>query len=88
MLKLSKYNSMHFRKGISSMARYDEFVQFGDALEDDDWGLIIGNDGELKGLWIPEGKEDDLVPESIITICEKYFGVDLTQDGNTSTTLH
>lgn len=88
MLRLSKYNSMYFRKGISKMAREDEFVQFGDALEDDDWGLIIGNDGELKGLWIPEGKEDDLVPESIVTICEKYFGVDLTQDGNIPTTLH
>lgn len=47
---------------------------------EDDWALIIGKDGELKGLFIPEGLEEELVPESIVVICEKYFGVDLTED--------
>ena len=28
-------------------------IQFEDALEDDDWGLIISSTGELKGLFIP-----------------------------------
>lgn len=88
MLKLFKYSNTDFRKGLIHMADNDEYVNFADSLEDDDWGLIIGAEGQLKGLFIPEGKEDDLVPESIITICEQYFGVDLTQDNDINTTLH
>ena len=34
-------------------------IEFEDALEDDDWGLIISSDGSLKGLFIPEGKEEE-----------------------------
>ena len=87
MLRLSKYSSTYFVKGIKPMSNEREYVEFADALEDDDWGLIIGGDGNLKGLFIPEGKEDDLVPESIVYICEKYFGVDLSQDDQPNT-LH
>jgi len=49
-------------------------------LEADDWAIIIGNDGNLKGLFIPEGKDEDLVPQSILYIMEKYFGLDLTEE--------
>ena len=49
-------------------------------LDDDDWALIIGPDGKLKGLFIPDGKDEEFVPESIVYICAKYFGVDLTSD--------
>jgi len=56
------------------------FDSFESALDTGDWGLIIGSDGNLKGLFIPEGKEEDLVPESIVEICEQYFGVDLNTD--------
>jgi len=88
MLKLSKYNSMHFTQGMGSMTEKSEYMEFEESLEDDDWGLIIGNDGNLKGLFIPKGKEDDLVPESIVNICENYFGVDLSTDQDINTTLH
>ena len=55
-------------------------IQFEDALEDDDWGLIISSNGELKGLFIPEGKEEEDVPETIVEMCTKIFGIDVTQD--------
>lgn len=65
----------------------ENFESFEEALNDGDWGLIIGPQGELKGLFIPEGKDEEQVPESIIRICEDIFGVDLTED-DISTTLH
>ena len=49
-------------------------------MDDEDWALIISPSGELKGLFIPEGKDEDLVPDSIVHICAKYFGIDLTDD--------
>lgn len=65
----------------------ENFESFEEALNEDDWGLIISPAGELKGLFIPEGKSEDQVPESIVRICESIFGVDLTED-DISTTLH
>jgi hypothetical protein len=61
-----------------------ELTAFEESLEDDDWGLIIGNDGSLKGLYIPEGKDDEEVPETIIQICMDVFGIDPTEE----VTLH
>jgi hypothetical protein len=61
-----------------------EQMTFEDSLDEDDWGLIIGSDGSLKGLFIPEGHDDDEVPEAIIEICTKFFGVDPTEE----VTLH
>jgi hypothetical protein len=61
-------------------------VTFEESLEDDDWGLIIGKDGTLKGMFIPEGDSEAEVPEAIIQICIKFFGVDPRDD--TEVTLH
>lgn len=61
-----------------------ETTTFEDALEDDDWGIIIGKDGTLKGMFIPEGEDDTVVPETIIKICKEYFGIDPTEE----VTLH
>ena len=36
--------------------------------------------GDLKGLYVPKGQEDDEVPEAIMTLCEKYFGVDWEEE--------
>ena len=49
-------------------------------LGDDDWAIIIGKDGNLKGLFIPDGSDEDEVPESIIAIMQKYFGVDFDEE--------
>ena len=47
---------------------------------DSDWAIIIGDDGNLKGLFIPQGKDEDLVPESIVTIMAEYFGIDFDEE--------
>ena len=49
-------------------------------LGEDDWALIFGSDGNLKGIFIPEGLDEDVVPESIVHIMEHYFGIDFDEE--------
>jgi len=51
-----------------------------DQLDDDDWALIISSDNKLKGMFIPEGCDEDEVPESIVHIMEKYFGINFDDE--------
>jgi hypothetical protein len=51
-----------------------------DHLEDNDWALIIGGDGNLKGLFMPDGKDENEVPHSIVYIMERFFGIDFNDD--------
>ena len=61
-------------------------IAFEDALEEDDFGLIIGKDGSLKGMFVPnEFEDEDYVPEEIIKILNKVYGVDIVTD---SATIH
>jgi len=57
-------------------------VDLEEALDSTDWALIIGKDGDLKGLFIPEGEEDDEVPAVIIDICKNHFGIDPTTESD------
>ena len=53
-------------------------IAFEDALDDNDFGLIIGRDGSLKGMFVPEDLEDqDYVPEEIMQILHKVYGIDM-----------
>ena len=72
--------------GESTMAH--KYVSIEQVLTDDDWGLIINKDGELKGLYVPAGKEDENVPIAIQTICESYFGVDWQDEEIFENTIH
>jgi hypothetical protein len=51
-------------------------ITFEESLEASDWGLIIDKNGHLKGLFIPDGSNEDDVPESIIQLCCSQFGID------------
>ena len=49
-------------------------IAFEDALEDDDFGLIIGKDGSLKGMFVPiEFEDEDYVPDEIMLILNKVY---------------
>ena len=61
----------------------EKTIPLTDALEDDDWAIIIGKEGDLKGIFIPEGKDEDVVPDSIVEIMATYFGVDFDEDAPT-----
>lgn len=49
-------------------------------LGEDDWAIIIGSDGNLRGIFIPQGMDEELVPESIVQIMAQYFGVDFDDE--------
>ena len=51
-------------------------ITFEESLGASDWGLIIDKNGHLKGLFIPDGSNEDDVPESIIQVCCTQFGID------------
>jgi hypothetical protein len=73
------------------MMHNDNYIGFEDSLDEDDYGLIIcGKTGNLKGLFIPSGKEDDLVPETITEICLGVFGIDPNdeEDETIGKTIH
>lgn len=60
-------------------------IAFEDALEDDDFGLIIGKDGTLKGMFVPtEFEDEDFVPEQIMEILLKVYGMNIDSE----VTLH
>ena len=58
----------------------DEAKTLEEQLGEDDWALVIGKDGNLKGVFIPAGANEELVPYSIIHIMSKYFGVDFEEE--------
>ena len=69
------------------MARHD-YMGFSETLEEDDYGLIIGKDGNLKGIWVPKEMEFlDQLPSSIVNVCKLYFDVDPNDESNYQT-LH
>lgn len=50
---------------------------FADTLDDDDYGLIIDKNGNIKGIWVPQHLEEEAeIPASIANLCETNFGVD------------
>ena len=60
-------------------------LKFEEAMEEDDFGLIIGKNGDLKGLFVPQEYEEvDYVPEAIVQILSQVYGLEL--DGEV--TLH
>jgi|TARA_B110000211_G_C14004099_1_gene519949 hypothetical protein len=61
-------------------------VNFEKTLSDDDYGLIVGEDGTLKGIWVPRHKEHMEIPEEIANLCITKFNLDPNDELNYSTT--
>lgn len=60
-----------------------EFIPFLETLEDDDYGIIIGKNGIIKGVWIPKGHEDsDEIPSSIVKLIKTSIGIDISDESN------
>ena len=58
-------------------------ISFEDSLEDTDYGLIIGAEGELKGLFIPDSEEEEQIPVEIYKILKEVYNMHLIDDGAT-----
>ena len=78
-LILTKYQCTDFEtEGIMSQNPITDFIvdelEVDDEMDADDFGFIIGPDGELKSMMIPEHLMDD-PPEEVVLIL-KLFGID------------
>jgi hypothetical protein len=51
-------------------------LEFKTSLDITDYGLIVGCDGMLKGIWVPETMEGRDIPEGIVNLCVARFGID------------
>ncbi len=65
-----------------------DYISFEDAMGEEDWGLIFDKDGKLKGMFIPRELADSPIPQSLLHICEEFFGVDLEEENLIKRTLH
>jgi hypothetical protein len=54
-------------------------LDFESSMGKDDFGLIIGKNGELKGLFVPDSLDEELdfMPEAIVAILEDVYGLDM-----------
>ena len=57
-------------------------LEFRESLEQTDYGLIVGADGNLKGIWVPNTVEDDIIPDAIVNLCISKFGIDPNNSGH------
>jgi hypothetical protein len=60
---------------------------FENLLEETDFGFIVDKEGNLKALWIPEGQNEDSVPEEIVKLIVYCFGLD-PRDKDNFGTIH
>ena len=51
-------------------------LEFKTSLDTTDYGLIVGCDGMLKGIWVPESMDGLDIPEGIVNLCVARFGID------------
>ena len=50
--------------------------ELGELMGTEDWALIFGPDGKIKGIFIPEGREEEDVPDGVLHMLQSA-GIDL-----------
>lgn len=65
-----------------------ELIGFSSTLDEDDYGIIVSKKGRVKGVWIPRGKEDTVIPIAVVNLCEQNFGINPNTDDHISQTIH
>lgn len=59
-----------------------DYLGFEDTLEEDDYGFILDKEGNLKGIWVPTGNEDEDVPDVIVDLLKEKWGIDPNDESN------
>lgn len=54
-------------------------LKFEETLEDNDYGLIISEDGLLKGIWVAEHLQDKPYPLPLEIMCRTHFGIEINE---------
>tara|TARA_B100000780_G_scaffold114398_1_gene80165 strand:+ start:791 stop:1000 length:210 start_codon:yes stop_codon:yes gene_type:complete len=60
-------------------------LEFKQSLEETDYGLIVGTDGNLKGIWVPSTVEEDYIPDAIVNLCVTKFGINPASEDEIAT---
>jgi hypothetical protein len=62
-----------------------DYLEFSDVLDNNEYGLIVSPEGDIKGIWVPAHLENQpRLPANICKMCVEYFGV----DPNDTSALH
>ena len=57
-----------------------DYLEFESTLDEDDFGIIVGSDGILKGIWVPEHLENEQIPPGVARFMLDTFGVDPNEE--------
>jgi len=63
-------------------------ISFDDSLTNEDYGQIIGKNGELKGIWVPDGADSNVIPPRVVQVCSRYFNIDPNAEEHEQPRLH
>lgn len=80
--KMLSKTTLALREITMSHSKID--LEFKTSLNPTDYGLIIGCDGNLKGIWVPETMSGMEIPEGIVNMCVEKFGIDPNGEGHYS----
>tara|TARA_Y200000002_G_scaffold367344_1_gene359288 strand:- start:1387 stop:1587 length:201 start_codon:yes stop_codon:yes gene_type:complete len=61
--------------------------ELSELMEHDDWALIFGPDGKIKGIFIPDGRKEEDVPDQVLYMLEAA-GINLFEPEEEIVTLH
>lgn len=61
------------------------YTEFEESLDNDDFGFILDKEGRLKGMWIPEGHDDDPIPAAVVEVIRTLFDIDVNDEDNYGT---
>lgn len=63
-------------------------LKFEKTLDKNDYGLIISEEGYLKGIWVPDHLWDNPFPAALVELCIKNYGVDPNEPDPQPRNLH
>jgi len=58
-------------------------LEFKQSLSETDYGLIVGKDGNLKGIWVPNTVMDTVIPDAVVDLCVQKFGINPNSNEHT-----
>lgn len=62
-----------------------EYIEFNQAVGEEDFGFILDKTGRLKGIWMPKGMTEKDIPDPVVDVIHNLFDVDITDDQNYGT---
>jgi hypothetical protein len=81
-MKENKTKEQENLQGKECVQMNHDYMGFEDSLEDDDYGVILDKEGKLKGIWIPQGSEDETIPDGIVNFLMEHWGIDPNDEAN------